>query len=209
MPIGVIPGSRRLNPFRIDTIENGPVGGERMMDGRPDKGNDYWGFCKGAWAVREDQKKGLSVRTHPTGRYSTSQIWVCKFCTFTGDVCKAPHPTKKNKSIDIIDPRIKLSKSGIRYRWIFLAKSHVKKRAADPSANDDNFGCVFCCLEDKVTGVYGGVETLMNHISHVHAADMSEQVARKAHCVVGRVAAKEEEFDINVPIFGQVEELPA
>ncbi|RAR05291.1 hypothetical protein DDE82_004038 [Stemphylium lycopersici] len=209
MRIGIIPSSRARNPFRTDTIENGPVGGERMMDGRPDKGNDYWGFCKGAWAVREDQKKGLSVRTHPTGRYSTSQVWGCKSCTFTGDVCKAPHPTKKNKSIDIIDPRIKLSKSGIRYRWIFLAKSHVKKRAADPSANDDNFGCVFCCLQDKVTGVYGGVETLLNHISHVHAADMSEQVARKAHCVVGRVAAKEEEFDINVPIFGQVEELPA
>ncbi|EMD58310.1 hypothetical protein GGP41_009707 [Bipolaris sorokiniana] len=212
MPIGVLPG-HRMHSIRHDTIHSGPVGSDTMMNGRPDKGNNYWGFCKGAWAVREDLTKGLAVRAQPAGLYATKSLWACKSCTFTGDVFKAPHPTKKNKTLDVVDPRIKVSNSGIRYRWIFLAKSHVKKKAGAASAeansgstsaasNDDNYGCIFCCLQDKITGVYGGVETLMNHIAQVHVADMSEVVRRKAHCVLGRVAGTNEEFDINIPIFG-------
>jgi hypothetical protein len=176
-----------------------------MMNGRPNKDNDYWGFCKGAWAVREDPKKGITVRTQPSGYYNTRKIWGCKSCTFTGDVFSAQHPTKKNKTVEIVDPRVKISMSGIRYRWIFLAKSHVKKKASDPSSNDDNFGCVLCLAQDKVTGVYGGAETLMNHIALTHVADMSEQTRKKVNCILGRVAECEEEFDINVPIFKEVE----
>ncbi|ENH99451.1 hypothetical protein COCC4DRAFT_153218, partial [Bipolaris maydis ATCC 48331] len=212
MPIGVLPG-HRMHSIRHDTIQSGPVRSDTMMNGRPDKGNNYWGFCKGAWAVREDLTKGFAVRAQPTGFYATKSLWACKSCTFTGDVFKAPHPTKKNKTLDVVDARIKVSKSGIRYRWVFLAKSHVKKKAGAAAveanggstaaaSNDDNFGCIFCCLQDKITGVYGGVETLMNHIAQVHVADMSEVVRRKAQCVLGRVAGSDEEFDINIPIFG-------
>ncbi|CAN9347930.1 unnamed protein product [Alternaria alternata] len=204
-PIGILPGHRMRNSIRSDTIQGGPAGGERMMNGRPNKDNDYWGFCKGAWAVREDPKKGISVRTQPLGYYNTRQIWGCKSCTFTGDVFTAPHPTKKNKTVEIVDPRVKISMSGIRYRWIFLAKSHVKKKASDPTSNDDNFGCVLCLAQDKVTGVYGGVETLMNHIALTHVADMSEQTRKKVNCILGRVAKCDEEFDINIPIFKETE----
>lgn len=116
IPIGILPGHRMRNNFRSDTIQSGPAGGERMMNGRPNKDNDYWGFCKGAWAVREDLKKGITVRTQPCGYYNTKQIWGCKHCTFTGDVFTKPHPTKKNKTVEIVDPRVKTSMSGIRYR---------------------------------------------------------------------------------------------
>ncbi|KAG9191912.1 hypothetical protein G6011_10646 [Alternaria panax] len=198
--IGVLPGRRMRDSIRSDTIQSGPAGGEKMMNGRPNKDNDYWGFCKGAWAVREDPKKGITVRTQPSGYYNTRQIWGCKSCTFTGDVFTAPHPTKKNKTVEIVDPRVKISMSGIRYRWIFLAKSHVRKKASDSSSNGDNFGCVLCLAQDKVTGVYGGTETLMNHIALTHVADMSEQTRKKVNCILGRVAKADEEFDINVPI---------
>jgi hypothetical protein len=104
------------NNIRSDTIQSGPAGGERMMNGRANKDNDYWGFCKGAWAVREDLKKGITVRTQPSGYYNTRQIWGCKHCTFTGDVFTKPHPTKKNRTVEIVDPRVKTSMSGIRYR---------------------------------------------------------------------------------------------
>ena len=116
IPIGILPGHHRMRDIRIETIQSGPAGGERMMNGRPNKDNDYWGFCKGAWAVREDPKKGISVRTQPSGYYNTKQIWGCKSCTFTGDVFTKPHPTKKNKTVEIVDPRVKISMSGIRYR---------------------------------------------------------------------------------------------
>lgn len=37
------------------------------LQGRPTKKNDYWGFCKGAWAIREAPASGLKLQTHPTG----------------------------------------------------------------------------------------------------------------------------------------------
>jgi hypothetical protein len=197
------------NSIRVDTIQSGPTGQERMMDGRPCKGNNYWGFCKGAWTIREDVKKGLSLRVQPIGLYNSKEIWECTSCTFKGATFMAPHPTKKNKQVTVVDPRVITSASKIRYKWVFLAKSHIKKRATDSHAVESNFGCVFCSLEDRVSSVYGGVETLMNHIALCHVADMSENTRRKARCVIGRVPdAGETEWDINIPVFARVEELP-
>lgn len=232
--IGVLPGSLS-KIIRSGTVQSG--GSEKMMDGRPCKSNNYWGFCKGAWTTREDIKKGLHLRTQPSGMYNTKEIWGCAECTFKGPSFSSPHPTKKNKTIAVIDPRIATSSSGIRYvslpiptststvltpsnryRWIFLAKSHTKRSHKDSShshptptslnstsADDYAYGCIFCCAEDKVTSVYGGVETLMNHIAAVHVASMTEKTRRKANCVIGRVASAEEEWDVNVPVFGVVE----
>jgi hypothetical protein len=206
--IGVLPGPRIGKAIRADTIQSGPAGSERMMDGRPCKPNNYWGFCKGAWTIREDVQKGLALRTQPSGLYNTRELWECKSCSFKGSTFSAPHPTKKNKEITIVDPRIATSASGIRYKWIFLAKSHVKKRANDSHTDESNYGCVLCSLEDKVSSVYGGVETLMNHIALCHVADMSENTRRKARCIIGRMAGQNEtEWDINIPVFAQVEEL--
>jgi hypothetical protein len=205
--IGILPGPR-MKSLRSDTIQSGPAGQERMMDGRPCKANNYWGFCKGAWTIREDVKKGLALRTQPMGMYNHKEIWECTSCTFKGSTFTAPHPSKKNKEITIVDPRIVTSPSGVRYKWIFLAKSHIKKKAGDSHAEESNYGCVFCSLEDRVSSVYGGVDTLMNHIALCHVADMSETVRRKARCVVGRMPGQEEtEWDINIPVFARVEEL--
>ncbi|KAF2027396.1 hypothetical protein EK21DRAFT_72049 [Setomelanomma holmii] len=206
--LGVLPGARIGKAIRTDTISSGPAGAERMMNGRPCKANNYWGFCKGAWTIREDVKKGLTLRTQPLGMYNTKELWECTSCTFKGSTFPAPHPTKKNKEITVVDPRIATSASGIRYKWIFLAKSHVNKKAGDSHTDESNYGCVLCSLEDKVSSVYGGVETLMNHIALCHVADMSENTRRKARCIIGRVAGKDEtEWDINIPVFAQVGEL--
>lgn len=203
--IGILPGPRMRHSIRSDTIQSGPAGQERMMEGRPCKDNNYWGFCKGAWAVREELKKGLAVRTQPSGMYNIKQIWECTACTFKGDTFTIPHPTKKNKSEIVVDQRIHISMSGIRYRWIFLAKSHVKKKPGDSFSDESNYGCVLCCAEGNLTGVYGGIETLMNHIALTHVADMSDKTRKKVNCILGRVAGPGESWDLNVPIFAQVE----
>ncbi|CAO2658266.1 Nn.00g059890.m01.CDS01 [Neocucurbitaria sp. VM-36] len=205
--IGILPGPRMRNTILTDTIQSGPAGQEKMMDGRPCKDNNYWGFCKGAWAVREELKKGLAVRTQPSGMYNTKQIWECTACTFKGDTFTIPHPTKKNKTETVVDQRVHISMAGIRYRWIFLAKSHVKKKPGDSFSEESNYGCVLCCVEGNLTGVYGGVETLMNHIALTHVADMSDKTRKKVNCILGRVAGPGEAWDLNVPIFAQVEEL--
>lgn len=208
--ISILPGSwiRHRSSTRSGSIQSGPVSKERMMEGRPDKHNNYWGFCKGAWAVREKMEKGIVIRTIPSGYYNSKQVWECKECSFRGEVFTTPHPTKKNKRMEVVDPQIHCSMSGIRYRWIFLAKSHVKRKAESLIKEQEcNFGCVFCCVEGSVTSVYGGVETLMNHIAQAHVAEMSDRTRKTTNCILGRVATADEAFDVNIPIFEQIGEL--
>ncbi|KAF2115672.1 hypothetical protein BDV96DRAFT_54241 [Lophiotrema nucula] len=202
------------------TIAGPPTSSEKMMDGRPCKDNNYWGFCKGAWAVREELKKGLSVQTRPDGMYNSHQIWGCRHCHFTGETFSASVPGKKKKAV-IVDPGVYSSAVGVRYRWIFLAKSHVKQKSFGPtpasythttspsstthtshtSSPTCNFGCLICSTLGNVTGIYGNVETLMNHIFLEHARELvqDEKVRWKGKVVMGRVAAAEEEWDLNIP----------
>jgi hypothetical protein len=197
--VGVLP--RLRGSIRSDTVQSPPPGQERMMEGRPCKDNNYWGFCKGAWAVREDIKKGLSLCTQPIGMYNTREVWECQHCNFWGKTFSAPHPTRRNKRDSIVDPNIHTSKSGIRYRWTFLAKSHARCKSSDISADECNYGCLICSVEGNVTGIYGNVDTLMYHILE-HVADMTTKTMDKTKCVVGRTAGANEEWDINVPLFG-------
>ena len=196
--VGVLP---RLRNIRSESVQSPPPGQERMMEGRPCKDNNYWGFCKGAWAVREDMKKGLSLCTQPIGMYNTREIWECQHCSFWGKTFSAPHPTRRNKRDSIVDPNIHTSKSGIRYRWMFLAKSHARCKSNEISADQCNYGCLICSVEGNVTGIYGNVDTLMYHILE-HVADMTTKTMHKTKCVVGRRAGADEEWDINVPLFG-------
>lgn len=179
-----------------------------MMNGRPCKDNNYWGFCKGAWDVREEIKKGLALRTMPSGMYNTKEVWECRSCNFRGNTYTVTLPGKKARKETIVDPNIHTSKSGIRYKWIFLAKSHVKKKTPDSTGEECNYGCVICSVELKVTSIFGNVDTLMYHLLE-HVSDMTQKTMLQTRCIVGRTAGAEESWDINVPLFADVSEVEA
>lgn len=95
------------------------------MLGRPCKANNYYNFCKGAWSLREEFKKGLVTRNKPVGMYTSCLVWQCKECSFEG-------PTFGNKKPYLTDPRTYTyvhDSATIKYKWIFLAKSHVKLKS--------------------------------------------------------------------------------
>ncbi|OAG08484.1 uncharacterized protein CC84DRAFT_1203846 [Paraphaeosphaeria sporulosa] len=195
-----------VTPSVKTTITTGAQ--EKMMYGRPCKDNDYFGFCRGSWDTREDASKGLVLTSRPEGMFSSSQVWQCRHCLFEGPSRSVPHPTKKNKKKAVLDTQIHMSATDIRYRWSFLAKSHVKKSsystAGRGSAGEEaecNFGCLICSVEGTVTGIYGGVETLMEHIAneHVYAGNMNHMTMVRSKVVVGRTACEEEEWDVNIP----------
>lgn len=201
--IGILP-----RPFSIipsSTIQSPKPGQERMMNGRPCKANDYWGFCKGAWDAREDSKKGLALRTMPSGMYNTREVWECRSCNFRGNTYSVT-TGKKGKKETIMDPNIHTSKSGIRYRWVFLAKSHVKKKTPDSANEECNYGCVICSVELKVTSIFGNVDTLMYHLLE-HVSGMSQQSMLQTKCIVGRTAGPDEDWDINMPLFADISEV--
>ncbi|KAF2644765.1 hypothetical protein P280DRAFT_179519 [Massarina eburnea CBS 473.64] len=205
----VTPVSRPMTPCIVTTITTPAQ--EKMMGGRPCKDNNYWGFCKGAWATREELKKGFNLEARPTGMYTTSQVWQCKSCNFTGTSVLIPHPTKKNKKETIVDPTICSSSVGIRYRWAFLAKSHVKQTTPSTKpigyqrkpgeSSDCSFGCTICSVERSVSGIFGNVETLMNHIfmEHVRPGRLSSSTLKSVHCIIDRTARSDEDWDLNIP----------
>lgn len=177
-------------------------------------------------------------------------MWQCKECRFKGGVSVSPgnqndrtaappglrnrkkKKGRKEEEEPGIDNEVYTSAVGIRYRWIFLAKSHVRKKSLSldspaqkpssfyvgvqrqppsayyssavsvPPSNANgtaNFGCIFCSVEGRESGVYGNVETLMSHIFLEHAREMEEGARMEVRCVVGRVAEKGEEWDLNIP----------
>ncbi|KAF2501508.1 hypothetical protein BU16DRAFT_201395 [Lophium mytilinum] len=196
----------RTTTSSSNTSTPSTINAANMLTGRPCKQNNYWGFCKGSWAVREELKKGLSVQTRPEGLYNNVSVWQCKHCLFQGDTFHKTIPGKKKKEI-VIDPNIHTSAVGIKYRFIFLAKSHVKRKSStvnwdvmiSGSKGGCSYGCVICCAEGKSTSIFGNVNTLMNHIFNTHAKGMTEEVQRSTKCVVGREPEPGEQWDVCIP----------
>ncbi len=165
----------------------------------PCPSNGYGGFCKGAWKLREHIKGALRLRDRPSGCYTTTELWQCSKCLFEGPV----HGTAKRRGFDI---RVHTS-HGIRYRWAFLAKSHLKKKTYTLGSQygegqyDSQFGCIFCCVTGKRMPIFENVDSLMAHmVTHQIMPHSSEAFfSTKTRCIVGRTAADTEDFDINIP----------
>ncbi|KAF1983702.1 hypothetical protein K402DRAFT_161117 [Aulographum hederae CBS 113979] len=208
------------------TLSHSPSPSPSPLLGRPSKDNNYWGLCRGAWSSRETLLKGLSLQTRPEGLYNSVRVWHCRHCGFSGPVFgdgkKTPFAT---------DPTVYTAQNGVRYKWDFLAKSHVRRKAGVADAvvsagavvmvqqrqgtgtakqrDDDagvNFGCIFCCAEGRGTGVYGGVATLMEHLLREHGGGMSGEVERSARCVFGRRPERGEVWDVAIPMVEMAEE---
>jgi hypothetical protein len=153
---------------RTVSANNITVAAPKLLTGRPDKQNDYWGFCKGSWTIRSEWRKGLSVYEVPTGMYNSKTVWRCKHCTFEGDVYGAKKP------YDVDQKVYQSGDSGVRYRWLFLAKSHTKRKAVLPSmgasfltgpkVEEKSYGCVFCVGEGRETKIFSNVESLCDHL---------------------------------------------
>ncbi|KAJ5835295.1 hypothetical protein N7447_001321 [Penicillium robsamsonii] len=168
----------------------------------PSKSNSYLGFCKGAWKVHTGFR-GFKVYTEPGSGYYTQQSWLrCEHCAFEAPM--APRSSIRNPQFE---GSVRTHKaSGVRYRFGFLAKSHVhcKRDSAlhfAPNTPRGAFCCVFCCaMTHGSTQVYGNLDTFMVHLAEQHS--MVERgtlaVLPSMRRVVGRVAPDSEEFDVNI-----------
>ncbi|OQD89530.1 hypothetical protein PENANT_c002G08711 [Penicillium antarcticum] len=170
----------------------------------PSKTNNYLGFCKGAWKVHTGFR-GFKIHTEPGSGYYTQVSWLrCVKCAFEG-----PMATKCSSNNPQFDDSVRVhGPTGIRYRWEFLAKSHVpcKRDSAvvfSPVTPRGAFCCMFCCVEVRgSTGGYGNLDTFMAHLGKAHRSVGESALAllpTSTKCVFGRVAGDREYFDVNVP----------
>jgi len=183
--------------------------------------NNLHGFCKGAVRLQVNPnlpKKAFSAANRPAGLTGTIPFFQCSKCSFEGPAVMAVNlGSKKTKAEKTFDSRVRVAENGIRYRWIFLAKSHVqcKSMPEGPTARDGSFGafgCIFCCAEGVGRGwstlgrggtapTFGNIGSFMEHLQ-MHLSEEGTpgaQMQARTKCIVGRVAEATEDFEINLP----------
>lgn len=162
-----------------------------------------YSICPGALILHTTQspKKYLTVRTVPRGITGSRIFLECsdKDCTFQG-----AH-TSKSKKTPALDTTVLASRStGIHFRWLFLAKSHLPCSAVDRGQGVDPFtqayGCLFCTDGDRGGPRLEGVDALLSHILHEHSDNMSVDAAKKWKALLGPVGKPDDDFDLNIPL---------
>lgn len=124
---------------------------------------------------------------------ATRTVWQCKQCHFQGRLFGSAKPYT-------IDPNVHTDEdTGIRYKWVFLAKSHTKVKLG-AKLGEGGYGCMFCSLANCQTGVWGSSDLLFRHIAdeHVPVLGGDPGLVVRARCVLGRKATVHEDWDINI-----------
>ncbi|KAJ5550244.1 hypothetical protein N7535_001817 [Penicillium sp. DV-2018c] len=193
--------STRSNPSTASSTDPPPKAIRPLWP--PSKTNNYLGFCKGAWKVHAGFG-GFKIYREPGTGYYTQRSWLrCAKCAFEAPLAPGKNSSHNPQFEDSVRTH---KRTGIRYRYEFLAKSHVpcKRDAAahfTPDAPRGAFCCVFCCAMAKgSTQVFGNLDTFMAHLAEMHWGGDGGilDVLPSTKCVVGRVALDSEYFDVNI-----------
>ncbi|EXJ93091.1 hypothetical protein A1O3_01647 [Capronia epimyces CBS 606.96] len=148
----------------------------------------YGGFCKNAYELREGLvKKGLTLA--PVGVYGNVYRCTSSKCQFSGQAAK-------DKKGYRINDKVFTASSGLQYRWMFLAKSHMRQQVPlHPS-----FRCLVCLMLGDDSGVYDGHSALLAHvISHQGAYMADTRLEGPVTFTNGGVKMDMDEFDLRFP----------
>lgn len=147
-------------------------------------------YCVGALAA---QKKFNSSFTHQNlpilpGSEKLHRSLKCSACDFN-----ASDPDDK------LLQRIDFA-HGVRYRFPFCARSHAPyKHPSGAFRPRYTYGCLFCTAEGKRSATHAGSDALMEHIATKHRTNLTPEVSKRTHSIVGRLAGREEGWDVNLP----------
>ena len=159
--------------------------------------NDYGGFCKGAYYIQVGLKgDGVKLRNSSTAKTGEGWYWGCrnKYCVFEGPACK------KGKEFFFDDTVREFKSNGmllVRYRWSFLAKSHVALRKTQDKKYD--FRCIFCVLQGLPAPAISKTRPFLEHIAEHQTQHLDQSILRKTLCINDRMARDDEYFDVNFP----------
>ena len=162
----------------------------------PSPENDYAGFCKGAYYLQAGlHRDGVGLRNNSVAKTGESKYWAChnKKCVFEGPACK------KGKEYLFDNTIRELIVEGVprlRYRWSFLAKSHVAIRSTKSQIYD--YRCIFCILQCVTAPVITKIRPFLKHVAEHQKQHLDDWMLWKTLCIKDRIAAKDEFFDINL-----------
>ena len=158
----------------------------------PSPANEYSGFCKGAYYLQAGLNgDGMRLRNMSTAKTGEGWYWGCqnKYCVFEGPACKV------GKEF-VFDDTVRAFK-GIKYRWAFLAKSHVALKRSKDRIYD--YRCIFCTLKGISASSITRIVPFLEHVAEHQGQHLEESILRRTLCINDRIAADDEYFDINFP----------
>ena len=162
---------------------------------RPTPDNNYLGFCKNAVRLQNGDRKGAFEKrkeihdaysrtgySHPSVQYLACTSTKCCFAGY--------------QKLDTIWDKVWTDESkGLKFRWAFLAKSHVMQKKVEDKQYA--FQCLFCTYAGEKTPAFQGTDCYLEHVAQ-HRGPMGEVLLYKAQCVNDRVCEDSEEFDVNL-----------
>lgn len=186
--------STRMSAVRTSSSEISPNANSYPLNfsttsAYPSRSNNYLGFCKTAWKLQGgDEKAMIKAKDFSQSAQSRYHFLTCsKFrCEFKG---RGPNALTNKAIVD--------TNRGLKYRWSFLAKSHVFLK----TVHDEQYSylCVFCVFSNAEHAVVMNLAALLDHINREHRGGrLSDVILDRTHCIDKRVAKDSEKFDINL-----------
>jgi len=161
----------------------------------PVSDNEYLGFCKGAVKLQNGEKDAMKkckdIIGDPYSRSGTTQQTIAYLGCCSSKCCFRSHIRMEA----VWDRVFTVERYGLKFRWAFLAKSHVAQKVAKDKMY--TFKCIFCVYAGENPPVFHGTDLYMDHVS-THRGLAGEVVLYKAGCISGRICDDSEKFDINL-----------
>ena len=175
-------------------------------------------LCEGAYYVQATSSPVPPLAGHPPllpagfSLSSNKQYWKCRRgkCSFQGTARRIPFPPVSTPleraggaGYSYTYDETARRAGALRYRWLFLAKSHVVQGKGDFKRQ---FRCLVCRLagDAKQALLYAGDQALLNHVERQHAGRVCTGNVRLSGPVVFRhdrvVVGSEADFDICFPV---------
>lgn len=154
--------------------------------------NNFGGFCQGAYHLQVGLvDSALKRKNDSVSMTGQGQYYACrgKRCVFEGPAVLYEHGWSYDKNLRV--------RPGMKYRWLFLAKSHIPQERVRHKLYD--FRCLICVLLGDESSVFRGAIELLEHVAR-HAGSQMAGVALTGPLMIGIgsiMPAKDENFDIN------------
>jgi hypothetical protein len=155
--------------------------------------SNYAGFCQGAYQLQVGLiDSAIKIHNASTSMTGQGQYYACrgKRCVFEGPAVIY----EKGWSYD----RNLRSRNQLKYRWLFLAKSHIPQERVKNKLYA--FRCLICVLLGDESSTFHGSNQLLEHVGG-HAGTQVVGLTLLGPLVVGNnsiTQAHDDNFDINL-----------
>ncbi|KAG8530996.1 uncharacterized protein KY384_004353 [Bacidia gigantensis] len=185
------PALKRASSARAIREKENPVRKwASMSSGSSPKNTDCGGFCPGACTIRTGNQ-GMILRNQSVSMTGESYYWGCSnsMCSFEGYAVKTGREWGFDETIREM--------AGVRYRWRFLAKSHIVPDHRTRHRIYD-YQCILCKAQGQETKIVTGERAFIEHVSTHRNERRNPFGMQLIVAEFGRVALEEEPWDVNL-----------